>query len=76
MINVPTTPTRTTTKYKSETPVPGSVNGSFDANREKVEVKVLKQKNEQLSSSIESMDSTQAVMITKNIENVLQNVML
>ena len=39
-------------------------------------MKVLKQKNEQQSSSIESMDSTQAVKIMKNIENVLQNVML
>ena len=39
-------------------------------------MKVLEQKNEQQSSSIESMDSTQAVKIMKNIENVLQNVML
>ena len=76
VINVPTTPNRTTTRDKSETPVPGLVNGSFVANREKVKVKVLKQKNEQQSSSIESMDSTQAVKIMKNIENVLQNVML
>lgn len=75
VINVPTTPARKPTKDRSETPVPGSVNGSFVTGKEKAEKKDTKKKNEQQSCTVESMDSTQTVKIMKNFESVLQNVM-
>ena len=76
VINIPTTPTRKTTKDRSETPVPGSINGSTSNVKEKVEMKGSKKKDEQLSSKGDSLEANQTVKIMKNFESTLQNMML
>ena len=74
VINIPTTPVRKTQMDRSETPVPGSVNGSSVSTKEH---KATKQsKNEKQGCDIESKDTSQTVQLMKNFEAILQNVML
>ena len=71
VINVLTTPDRKPARDRSETPVPGSINGSFVTLKEK---KDPKQKSEQQSCNVESIDSSQTAQPMKNFESILQNV--
>ena len=72
VINIPTIPDRKSAKDRSESPVPGSVNGSFVVLKQK---KDTKQKSEQQNCMVESMDSSQSVQLMKNFESILQNVL-
>ena len=72
VINVLTTPDRKPARDRSETPVPGSINGSFVTLKEK---KDPKQKSEQQSCKVESIDSSQTAQLMKNFESILQNVL-
>ena len=72
MINVPTTPDRKPARDRSETPVSGSVNGSFIPLKDK---KDTKEKSERQSCTVESIDSSQTVQLMKNFESILQNVL-
>ena len=72
VINVPTTPDRKPARDRSETPVPGAVNGSFITLKDK---KDTKEKSERQNCTVESKDSSQTDQLMKNFESILQNVL-